>query len=320
MEAHSGLILQIYRAARELPVDEFQNFALGLVRSLVPFDSARWATVELAGRGAITHCLHLINEPTDILLDWDAINQKDKLMHAVITNPGRAYGIHSETEYAGCELAVMRDYTQRYCHANIICIAQPTGTPHHMQGLSLFRAGQEDHFHEDNLRIVECLMPHLVEALGICRTLALLQAGATEPAAERGAMALCCDSGMIAFAGSGFNQLLQQEWPGWKGPKLPKALQGIGPAGFAGKAITLSATVVGKLLFLRARRLSPLRLLSPRELEVATLYAHGHSHKEVAQRLGISPATVRVFLQRIYAKVNIGDKSELAAMVATVDR
>lgn len=320
MEALSGLILQIYRAARELPVDEFQNFTLGLVRSLVPFDSARWATVELAGRGAITHCLHLINEPTDILLDWDAINQKDKLMHAVKTNPGRAYSIHADTEFASRELAVMRDYAHRYRHANIVCIAELTDTPGHLQGLSLFRTRQEDHFAEANERIVECLMPHLVEALGICRTLALLQAGATEPAAERGAMALCCDSGMIVFAGSGFNQLLREEWPGWKEPKLPKALQGIGPAGFAGKAITVSAAAVGKLLFLRARRLSPLRLLSPRELEVAMLYAHGHSHKEVAQQLGISPATVRVFLQRIYSKVNIGDKSELAAMVATVDR
>jgi len=71
-----------------------------------------------------------------------------------------------------------------------------------------------------------------------------------------------------------------------------------------------------RLHYLREYNLSRLRLLSQRELAVAKQYSQGYSHKEVARQLDISPATVRNFLQRIFTKLEIRDKAELAALVA----
>ena len=44
-------------------------------------------------------------------------------------------------------------------------------------------------------------------------------------------------------------------------------------------------------------------LLSPRELDVLRAIAHGASNKEAAQRLGISPATVRTHLEHVFEKL-----------------
>jgi len=40
--------------------------------------------------------------------------------------------------------------------------------------------------------------------------------------------------------------------------------------------------------------------------------AQGHSHREVAQTLGISPATVRNPLQKVYLKLGVRSKMALA--------
>ena len=62
--------------------------------------------------------------------------------------------------------------------------------------------------------------------------------------------------------------------------------------------------VVEALLGVAApRRAAPSTLLSPRELDVLRAIAHGASNKEAAQRLGISPATVRTHLEHVFEKL-----------------
>ncbi|MDQ6899305.1 MAG: AAA family ATPase [Candidatus Dormibacteraeota bacterium] len=56
--------------------------------------------------------------------------------------------------------------------------------------------------------------------------------------------------------------------------------------------------------------------LSPRELEVATLAADGLTGSEIAQRLVISPHTATTHLKRIYVRLGIGSRAELARFMA----
>jgi len=71
------------------------------------------------------------------------------------------------------------------------------------------------------------------------------------------------------------------------------------------------------MLLLKIRRVSPLHILSQREVEVARLYGQGKSYKEIGLLLNISPATVRNFLGRIYTKLDIGNKVELISLLST---
>lgn len=56
------------------------------------------------------------------------------------------------------------------------------------------------------------------------------------------------------------------------------------------------------------------RVLSERELEVARLILRGYSSKAMAQRLGISPETIKVHRRHLYAKLDISAQPELFSL------
>ena len=53
--------------------------------------------------------------------------------------------------------------------------------------------------------------------------------------------------------------------------------------------------------------------LTPTEVEVARLVADGHTNREVADALFMSPGTVQANLKRIYRKLDVRSRTELAA-------
>jgi len=70
-------------------------------------------------------------------------------------------------------------------------------------------------------------------------------------------------------------------------------------SGRRARAATEGATAVGEAL-------------SPRELEVALLLAEGKAYKLIASDLGVSLSTVRTHVERIYDKLSVCNKVELA--------
>jgi len=54
--------------------------------------------------------------------------------------------------------------------------------------------------------------------------------------------------------------------------------------------------------------------LSPRELEILKLIAHGESNKEIAGRLSISEGTVRVHASNVFAKLGCNDRAQAVAV------
>ncbi|WP_327088704.1 helix-turn-helix transcriptional regulator [Nonomuraea sp. NBC_01738] len=58
-----------------------------------------------------------------------------------------------------------------------------------------------------------------------------------------------------------------------------------------------------------------LAALTPQELRIATLVAGGASSKEVAAQLFLSPRTVEYHLYKIYPKLGITSRTELARLV-----
>lgn len=321
LDALCRLILETYRAARELPEEEFPDFALGLVKSLLPFDSARWVIVRPVGSGAMVLGSHLHNEPLETVLEWAEINHRDVITAAVVANPSRALSSHAPTLYAAPDAAAVRDYAVRAGHLNALVIADHDPTPGHMHGISLYRADRDEHFAAADRSLVEQIMPHLVEARAVNQTLAIRKGEAGS--GDRSIAGIARANGLLHHCGDAFAQLLREEWSEWNGVRLPDALLSAlaqGGAGFVGARITVSARQIGELLFLRARRNSALNELSPRETSVARLYGEGKSYKEIARQLAIEPVTVRNFLQRVFRKLRINDKAELVALLIRAER
>jgi two-component system nitrate/nitrite response regulator NarP len=57
-----------------------------------------------------------------------------------------------------------------------------------------------------------------------------------------------------------------------------------------------------------------LAALSPREQSVAALVSEGRRNREIAESLGISEGTVKVHLYRIYEKLGVSNRTELAIL------
>lgn len=53
--------------------------------------------------------------------------------------------------------------------------------------------------------------------------------------------------------------------------------------------------------------------LSPREKEVLRLITSGYTHDQVGRRIGVSRHTVDTYVKRLRAKLNAGNKAELAS-------
>ena len=52
--------------------------------------------------------------------------------------------------------------------------------------------------------------------------------------------------------------------------------------------------------------------LSRREIAVVSLIGHGHSNKEIARQLGIAPETVKTHVKRIFSKLGVEKRAQVA--------
>jgi DNA-binding CsgD family transcriptional regulator len=317
MDIDSSLLLELYRAARFMPVAEFPEFALGLLRRCLSFDSARLLTVEFAGSATLIRSSTAYNVNGNHVLDWASINRKDLVLAAVREQTNRPISFHVATLFAAPEYSVVRDYAERYEHANGLCVALADTESGYTDGLSLYRARDDDHFGVQEQLLLRLLMPHLIEALKLNRQLSV----AAGPAPPQGALLIARLDGSVQYCTHAASELLAREWGEWQAARLPaRLLYELGRPGFQryeGAWLSVAAERIGQLLFLRLRPQSPLAQLSPREREVARKYSSGASTKQIAAELGLAPATVRNFVQRIYQKLAVGDKAALASLLAS---
>jgi DNA-binding CsgD family transcriptional regulator len=319
LDALCKLILELYRAAKETPVDEFQDLALALVKAQIPFRAATWGAGEMTRKGLTVHGVHLHNEPLERLTTWTSINHSDTVIDAVVVNAGRALIIHTPSWFSTPDTRAMLDYTRQFGHLNSIVITSISKDRPYGQWLSLFRPDKHDHFCQADSRVLEQIMPHLIEALEINRLLGQVPSAHAD-FGMTGARAIARPDGTLYHCGKKFAELVLEIWPERESGRLPAELMAaVCPnkeAILAKHALAVSTSTLGNMLFLNIRRVSLLHRLSHRELEVARLYGQGRQHKEIGLALNISPYTVRNFLARIYTKLGIDNKVDLVFLLS----
>lgn len=109
------------------------------------------------------------------------------------------------------------------------------------------------------------------------------------------------------------------EWGEWQGPRLPQevqaALRGNDPRRYVGRHTTITVETLNNMELLTARARSAIDELSPREHDVAALFANGANFRTIADNLHIAPVTVRNHLRHIYTKLGISNKIELVRLI-----
>ncbi len=81
----------------------------------------------------------------------------------------------------------------------------------------------------------------------------------------------------------------------------------------AGGTVLAPTVQAAMVAHVRARAAHPATLLSPREQEVLEFLAEGLSSTQVAERLVVSPTTIKTHLRHLYEKLGVSDRAAAVA-------
>jgi len=305
----SELLLQIYRLSNDRPSDEFQDASLELIKQVVPFDTSMWGAATMKATGIDIHEIHLHCTSQEMLDAYELVKHEDTAAFSVVQRGTATDGFHSKVLFARTEYG---EFLRRFEHENFFIAVETTQATNFVQWFSLYRADREAHCSNDERDLVEALRPHLMRALAINRGNHLRNVFKPVSGFKQG-LAIADLRGVIYQSDSVFEGLLRHEWPNTSAHALPQPLMDrlLLDGVMIGNSVVVSSRAEHSLLFLRARPRCSADALTNRERVIAHQIARGATHKEIAQMLARSPATVRNQIQKIYLKLEVSNIAEL---------
>lgn len=313
----SRLLLALYRHAQEVPVREFQDAVLEMIKPALPFDASIWGTATMTPQGIDIHSLHRHRFPDEMFEAFHRVRHQDSAAMRVSLQPRMTIGFAAEEEFAREDQTEIRQFARRYSQHH--CFITSDINPHtrFAQWVSLFRSEPQRRCTEAEIEFLDALAPHLMQALAINR-LVHLDRLVGDTARESWAVAIADARGVVYHADRRFRELMEGEWPLQDtrlAGTLLERLQGK-ETRVVGTTAVVQRTLEQGLFFLKARPLHPVDSLSPREFMVAELLASGMTQKQIAARVCRSPETIRTQVKAIFTKMNINNVTLLPPLLA----
>lgn len=314
----SMLLLDLYALANQTGIGEFENGFFRLLSSLLVFDAGWTGVTTHTATGPVMHNSFTWGLPDTFFGDWIKVRDCDPLVTATRGAYGRATAISIVDPGVAPRFV---NWSVKYGLAQLMVV---TALDHRFgltTFLSVYRRALDKPFTSDDARTVEDVIAHLAAALTINRSFQLTREPGATPSASP-ARAICDSFGAVHQADKAFETILRLDWPLHANQTLPRPLidwlHGDATRPFTGEHVTVHCVPTAGLYQLEARARSELDRLSPRELVAIRHYGEGLSHKEVAQRMGISPTTVRHYLRCAYRKLGMHDKTEIPRLLASL--
>ena len=322
LDSYNSLLLHLYRLSHELPLEHFQDAALELVKPVLPFDSSMWGSATLTPTGIDVHTIHLHRQPTEMLQAYEQVKHLDTAGALAAKKPTATLAFHTDSWFDGPDQKALRAYGKRFSQTHFFIGGATNPKTHFTRWLTLFRADDRAYCTETERTLLAGLMPHVQQALELNRLTHLNQAAvAASHVAGRGA-AIADLRGVLYHSDAAFEQALRAEWDGWPGHALPAVMMKTflqGATRFMGRGQVITLRVEHQLLFLQNRPRCAVDELTPREFTIAQLTARGNTHKEIAELLHRSPATVRTQIRSVYDKLSVSNVAGLIEALRLVE-
>lgn len=306
MQSVQELISRLYRSTQNIDIGHFREWALCELQSYVSFDAAIWSTGHLSTRTFHTHTtLGLPKNFPNLLIDNIEINPITKRLFNKAGDAVDMADVISDDAFYQSEIyqRVFKPYKiQRILSSIHICNRTGIYTL-----LSLYRFDKEKCFNGEEKLRHQTVLFHLVEAASHACLLSLKQH--SQPNTFH---AICDAEGIYHEAELEFIDLLEQCQPVKSIIKYPFDVY---KREFIVGEIIIQSEQLGDLFRLSIRECSAIDKLTFREQQVVEGVTQGLSFKQIAKKLELSPSTVSNHLYRIYQKLNINNRSELADLI-----
>lgn len=302
----SRLTLSLYRIALEKSLHEFQDAALDLLRTKLPFDSCMWGTATHTNSGIDIHSIHLNNQPKEMIESYESIKHLDAAAAAVSHSPRATMVFNSASLFTAPEQRPFAEFNKQFDQRNYFITSTLNPDTRFTHWVTLFRAKSEAHGTEDERCLLAEIAPHLQQSLEHNRVAHLARLKSTFFPAK--GSAICDLRGTVYHIEPYFEEALRCEWLISQSSKLPRVLLehfASGARKYVGRSRVITCSVEKDLMFLHGRPHQLADELSPKELAVARLMSKGLTHRQVALELERAPATVRNHMQAIYGKLQI---------------
>ena len=315
MDETGNLLLEVYRAARETPLDQFQGVALTALKHFVSFDSAKWSRSVRCPRGVQFYAPYLYNESAESQHDYEAIESPDQIALQALARPGWTHNFTCQDVHLGSE---WQPYLLRWKHLHALVTGYVDRATDVVRSVALYRAHADQPFNEGERARTQAVMPHLMEAWAIAQAVELGR-WVTAGSDRRWSVGLADRIGHLVFCEPEFEHLMREEWRATVSATIPRALHdhcmGHGDQVLWGRAVIFQSRPLADVFFLRARARQPVDSLTAQQLDVARHVACGETHKEIARSMHLAPATVRNHVQTILGRVGAHNNAELAAQL-----
>ena len=302
-----GYIEHIYRTAFSLTPNKFQEWALAEFQWIVPFDAALWGRY-WKSNWSFDALTTLVTSET-LLPELEQSHQAAPFVQSVLANPtntGDACNAIPDSNFLISKLyeqcAKRRTPSPECCENNSECYYT----------LTLYRKNSEEVFSERDRQHQRQAAFHLLSAISLAWLLHSTHTHSEQPSTS--AMAVVNSSGTYDEVHPSFPEILEKHFPNHRSNTLPFPL----PA--KGKTIVINRLCIRyepqpdfSCIFIWSER--ALDRLTQREREVVTAITHGLSFKKTAQHVGISPSSAANHLYRVYTKLGVFSRSELAELV-----
>lgn len=320
----SSLMLGLYRLSAELPPEHFQDEALKLLKTVLPFDSSMWGTATATDDGIDIHTIHLHQKTPEMLAAYAPIKHNDTAAQLMFQQP-------QSTRHFQCDRlfdtrnpaeAEMLDFLRRFGQENTFITATNNPNTKLVHWISLYRADRHFASTEDERLLLDQLAPHVMQALTFNRVMHLNKTLPSHAARAPRGSAIADLRGALYHMDPICMDLMRREWSDWLGEVLPARLLDSmlrGLPRYAGRTLMVEHKVEQSLLFVKVRQRCKADDLSEREHTVALLVAKGATYKEIASLLARAPATIRNHIQSIYDKLQVNNIAGLIDQMRLVD-
>jgi DNA-binding CsgD family transcriptional regulator len=312
LQPFNRCVLHLGRLARERGAAEFIADGLQAFRELVPFASAWWGEMSTSVASAPPQSwMHgRINLPDSFATEWHQSAGIDKFSHATLSHPGEVVRDSGFTDPSDD----VNDFARRHDLYHPMCITFELPESGLMFFVCLYRGVEASGFNDREAALFSAFCDHLLQ-LWRFQVQDMIRVDTGNGASDFG---VARQDGELLYVGAGLCAVIQRELPGWNGSTLPIEVIAQLPKApcvmrLGRSALTLTPNAEHVILSLETQPRGA--MLAPRERTVAMLFAAGHSYKEIARILALSPATVRTYLRNCYLQLGVKSKVELGSVL-----